>query len=113
MKITVRKVALFLVVCVMAGWLGTRWMENDPYHAEVIEFVKSDQQVINQVGAISSAKLVGKTSVHSSMSVDDKFRPGYDLYRVNVRGERALVSVTVIRKPLPDSRSDLRIESID
>lgn len=82
MKITVKRVALFLVGCVVAGWVGSSLVENDQYHAEVIKFVKIDQQVINRAGSISSAKLVGITSVQSGISLDDKFTPGYDLYRV-------------------------------
>jgi hypothetical protein len=113
MKITVKKVAVFLVACVVAGWVGSVWMENDPYHAEVLKFAKSDLQVINQVGPISSAKLVGITSVQSGISHDDKFTPGYDLYRVNVRGERSSVRITVERKPRKMGGSDFRVESID
>ena len=113
MKIPVKKVALFLVGCVMAGWVGSRWVENDPYHAEVIKFAISDQQVINRVGSISSAKLAGITSVQSGISRDDKFTPGYDLYRVNVRGDRASVRVTVERNAPQGGSGNLRIESID
>lgn len=113
MKITVKKVAFFLVACVVAGWVGSVWMQNDPYHAEVLLFVRGDQQVINQVGPISSAKLVGITSVQSSITHDNQFTPGYDLYRVNVRGERASVRVTVERKALQNGSSDLRVESIE
>lgn len=113
MKITVKKVALFLVACVVAGWVGSVWMQNDPYAAEVLNFVRGDPQVINQVGPISSAKLVGTTSVQSSISHDDKFTPGYDLYRVSVRGERSSVRVTVERKVSQNGSSDLRVESIE
>jgi hypothetical protein len=114
MKITVKKIALFLIGCVVAGWGGGLFLQNDPYHAEVIKFVQSEQQVITRAGSIRSAKLVGITSVQSSISVDDKFTPGYDLYRVNVRGDRTSVRVTVERKAPPNDRtSDLRIKSID
>jgi hypothetical protein len=113
MKITVKKVAVFLVACVVAGWVGSVWMENDPYHAEVLKFAKSDLQVINQVGPISSAKLVGITSVQSGIGHDDKFTPGYDLYRVNVSGERSSVRVTVERKASQNGSSDFRVKSIE
>lgn len=113
MKITVKKVALFLVACVVAGWAGGLWMQSDRYHAEVIKFVKNDQQVITHIGSISSAKLVGITSVQSSISRDDKFTPGYDLYRVNVRGERSSVRVTVVRKASQNGSSNFRVGSID
>jgi hypothetical protein len=88
-------------------------MQNAPYAAEVLTFVKGDQQVINQIGPISSAKLVGITSVQSSISHDDKFTPGYDLYQVSVRGERSSVRVTVERKASQNGSSDLRVESIE
>lgn len=112
MSITVKKVAFFLVGCAVAGWVGSIWVETRPYHDEVIRFATSDRQVINRVGAVNSAKLVGVTSVQSSISVDDKFTPGYDLYRVSVRGDRGSVRVTVERKAEQDI-DNLRIESID
>jgi hypothetical protein len=113
MNISVKSVAIFLLGCVIVG-VGSQWLQNDPHHAEVIKFVQSNQELIEQVGPIRSAQLVGITSVQSSISVDDKFTPGYDLYRVSVRGDRASVRVTVERKAqqnTPDG--SLRITSID
>jgi hypothetical protein len=112
MKITVEKVALFLVGSAVAGWVGSMWVETAPYHAEVIRFATSDRHVINRVGAVNSAKLVGITSVQSSISVDDKFTPGYDIYRVSVRGDRGSARVTVERKA-PRESGNLRIQSIE
>jgi hypothetical protein len=113
MKFKVKKVALILVACVAAGWVGSAWMQNDPYGAEVLNFVKTDQEVIKQVGPIISAKLVGTTSVQSSIGRDDKFAPSYDLYRVSVRGERSSVRVTVERKASQNGSIDFRVESIE
>ncbi|MBZ2210112.1 hypothetical protein [Massilia soli] len=113
MKITVKKVAFFLVAGVLTGWAVSVRMQNDPYHAEVLKFVKGNQQVINQVGPVSSAKLVGITSVQSAISNDEKLTPGYDLYRVSVRGERSSVRVTVERKASQNGSSDFRVESIE
>lgn len=114
MRITVKKVVLFLVACVIAGRLATTWMENDPHHAEVINFVKSDRQVIDQVGPITATRMAEITSVQSGIGVDDKFTPGYDLYRVSVQGERASAQVSVERKTQQSgTNSELRIISID
>ena len=113
MKITVKKVALFLFACVVAGWVGGVWLQNAPYHAEVLRFVTSDQQVINQVGPITAAKLVRFTSVQSSIGLDEKSTPGYDLYEVSVRGEQSSVRVTVERKASQNGGSDFRVESIE
>lgn len=114
MRITVKKVVFFLVGCVIAGQLATKWMENDPHHAEVMKFVTTDQQVIDQVGPVTSAKMVEITSVQSGISVDDKFTPGYDLYRVSIQGERASAHVTVERRAQQSpTNSTLTITSID
>ncbi len=51
MRITVKNIVLFLVACVVAGRLVTMWIENHPHHDEVIDFVRSNQQVIGQVGS--------------------------------------------------------------
>lgn len=114
MTITVKKVALFLVACVLAGSLVSQLIENDPHHAEVISFVANNQQVAKRVGPIKALKVVGITSVQSGISRDNSRTPAYDLYRVNVRGQRASAQVTVERRsPQGGDSSGLRIRSFD
>ena len=96
---TNKQVVIFVkysfILGLFAALLSWLVLKQDPLLAKSEGYIKNNQSVIDLVGKERKASLLKATYVDDAIDYDDKFTPGYNLYRYKISGTTGTISAAV------------------